>query len=218
MDRNVEHAESNRRAWNSRASTFDQRRFHAFRWLQKKAIRLVDLSPGIRFLDIGCATGWAVRYVAATLRDEGEFYGIDISDAMIERARVQSRDFGNVHFYAANAEQLPLEDGSVDRAICTNSFHHYFDPSMALAEIHRVLAAGGRIYIMDLTADDLLMRTIDRLAREKEHEHVRFYSSREYQDAFRTAGLGYLGSQLIVYPIKIHIAEKSSSTSGPSQA
>jgi ubiquinone/menaquinone biosynthesis C-methylase UbiE len=208
MDQNIEHAELNKRKWDLRAATFDQKRFDYFRWMQKRIIRLADLRPGIHFLDIGCGTGWAVRYVASLLRCEGEFYGIDISDAMIETAQVQSRDFRNMHFYKANAEQLPLESGYIDCVICTNSFHHYLNPSKALTEIHRVLAADGGIYIMDLTTDDFLMRFIDGLVRKREREHVKFYSSREYQDMFEAAQLKYLGNKLLTYPIKVHIAKK----------
>ncbi|MGB8953611.1 MAG: methyltransferase domain-containing protein [Candidatus Aminicenantales bacterium] len=213
MDQNIEHTELiNKRKWDLRAATFSQKRFDYFRWMQKRAIRLIDLRPGIHFLDIGCGTGWAVRYVASLLRYEGEFYGIDISKAMIEIARVQSHNFRNVHFYGANAEQLPLDSEYVDCAICTNSFHHYLNPSKALAEIHRVLAADSRIHIMDLTTDDFLMRFIDDLFRKKEREHVKFYGSKGYQDMFEAAQLKYLGSKLLVYPIKVHIAKKQSPT------
>jgi ubiquinone/menaquinone biosynthesis C-methylase UbiE len=205
----TQHAELNERKWDARASTFDQKRFNYFRWLQWRVIRLIDLRPGLHFLDIGCGTGWAVRYVANCLHDKGEFCGVDISGAMIETAEAQSRIFGNVHFYKSNAEHLPLESGSMDSAICTNSFHHYLEPSKVLAEIHRVLAMAGRLYILDVTTDDFVMRWIDGRVRQQEREHIKFYSSREYQAMFTAAQLKYLRSRLIVYPIKVHVAEKS---------
>jgi ubiquinone/menaquinone biosynthesis C-methylase UbiE len=210
MDPNTERAELNEHKWDLRAATYDQKRFDYFRWMQQRVIRLIDLRPGMHFLDIGCGTGWAVRHVASLLRDDGEFYGIDISGNMIETAQVQSRGFGNVHFYKASAEQIPLESGSVDRAICTNSFHHYSDPSKVLAEIHRVLTVRGRLYVLDLTTDDFLMRWIDDRIRQREREHIKFYSSREYQKMFAAAQLKHLNSKLVTYPIKVHIAEKFS--------
>lgn len=121
MDPNTEHAGLNERKWDSRAATFDQKRFDYFRWMQRKVIGLIDLKPGCHFLDIGCGTGWAVRHVASLLQGEGEFYGVDISGAMIGTAQVQSRGFKNMEFYKTSAEQIPLEDGCVDFAICTNS-------------------------------------------------------------------------------------------------
>ncbi len=208
MDPNSEHAGLNERKWDSRAATFEQKRFDYFRWLQRKVIRLIDLRPGLHFLDIGCGTGWAVRYVASLLQDEGEFNGVDISGNMIDTALARSAGFRNVHFYKANAEQIPLESGSVDHAICTNSFHHYLDPSKVLREIHRLLTGEGRLYILDVTTDDFLMLWIDGRVRQREREHVKFYSSQEYQTMFAAAHLKYLTSKLVAYPIKIHIAEK----------
>jgi ubiquinone/menaquinone biosynthesis C-methylase UbiE len=208
MDRNTHHAEMNERKWDARAATYDDRRFDYFRWMQRRVIRLIDLRPGLRFLDVGCGTGWAVRHVAGLLHGAGKFYGVDISGHMIERARAQARGLENVHFYRTNAQQLPLETGCVDCAICTNSFHHYVDPPQVLAEIGRVLAVAGRLYILDVTADDFLTRWIDGRARRREREHVKFYSSQEYRTMFVAAQLEPLSSQLIAYPVKVHVAEK----------
>jgi ubiquinone/menaquinone biosynthesis C-methylase UbiE len=204
------HTALNERKWDARALTYDRRRFDYFRWMQLRVISRIELRPGVHFLDIGCGTGWAVRYVAGMLQHEGEFYGIDLSGAMIEAAQAQSRRFRNVHFEKAKAEQIPLGDGSIDVTICTNSFHHYLDPSQALAEIQRVLVAGGRLYILDVTTDDCFMRWMDRRVRQREPEHVHFYSSREYQALFLAAQLKPLGDRTISYPLKVHIAEQAS--------
>jgi ubiquinone/menaquinone biosynthesis C-methylase UbiE len=168
MNADPRHASLNERKWDARAVTIDRRQFDYFRWMQRRVIGLIDLKQGCHFLDVGCGTGWAIRHVASRLQDEGEFYGIDLSSVMIETARAQSRDFANVHFEKANAEQIPLASDSIDYAICTNSFHHYLNPSHVLAEIHRVLVAGGRVYILDMTTDDFLMRWVDRRVRRKE--------------------------------------------------
>jgi ubiquinone/menaquinone biosynthesis C-methylase UbiE len=210
MDTNTEHAWLNERKWDIRAAKYDQKRFDYFRWMQQRVIRLIDLRAGLRFLDVGCGTGWAVRYVASQLQEEGQFYGVDISGNMIEMARIQSRRFRNVHFYKANAEQIPLPNFSVNCAICTNSFHHYSNPSKVLAEIHRVLTLEGRLYILDVTADDFLIRWIDYRVRQREPEHVKFYSSQEYKTMSAAAQLRHLNTKSVSYPIKVHIAEKIS--------
>ncbi len=67
MDRNTQHAEMNERKWDARAATYDYKRFDYFRWMQQRVIRLIALRPGLRFLDIGCGIGWAVRYMASLL-------------------------------------------------------------------------------------------------------------------------------------------------------
>jgi hypothetical protein len=68
----------------------------------------------------------------------------------------------------------------------------------------------GRLYILDVTTDDFLMRWIDGQVRQREREHVKFYSSQEYQTMFATAQLKHLNSKLVSYPVKVHIAVKSS--------
>jgi ubiquinone/menaquinone biosynthesis C-methylase UbiE len=206
MDPNAEHARLNERKWDARAVTYDKKRFDYFRWMQRRVIQLVDLRPGLHFLDIGCGTGWAVRYVAHLLQGQGQFHGIDLSSQMIEVATAKDLGFKNVRFFRANAEHLPFESSSVDCAICTNSFHHYRGPERMLAEVRRVLKPGGRLYILDVTTDDPFMRWIDGRVRMRQPEHVKMYSSREFQAMFAAAKLDYLKTSLVAYPVKIHVA------------
>jgi ubiquinone/menaquinone biosynthesis C-methylase UbiE len=210
--REEEHDVLNERKWDSRAETYDRRRFDYMRLMQERLLRLVMLKPGMRFLDVGCGTGWAVRRVAALLQGRGEFYGVDLSARMIEVAVAACPDCENVRFLRANAERLPMEGEFFDCVVCSNSFHHYLHPSRALAEIRRVLKPGGRLYIMDLTADGPLMRRIDARVRAKEPEHVRFYSSREYRSMFGEALLRHVASRITMPPVKVHIAEKPGGT------
>jgi ubiquinone/menaquinone biosynthesis C-methylase UbiE len=159
-------------------------------------------------LDIGCGTGWAVCYAASLVKNEGRFYGIDISSKMIEKAVKNCGGCENIHFYKADAATLPFEDDFFDSIICTNSFHHYFSPSKVLNEVYRVLKPGGKIYIMELTADGLIMKIVDKWLKKREGEFVKHYSTQEYKTLFTEARLNYVTSKLITPPAKVHIAEK----------
>jgi ubiquinone/menaquinone biosynthesis C-methylase UbiE len=202
------HAAGNAHKWDERARNFDARRFDYFRWMQRRALRLLEIKPGMRFLDLGCGTGYAVRHVAALVEDEGIFCGIDISPRMIEIARASSGGLQNARFLVADAEELPLDAGFFDAAICTNSFHHYLHPVAALGEVRRVLRPGGRLCVLDITADSRLVRWIDGRVRLREPEHVKFYSTAEYERMFAEAGLKYVASRTVSTPMKAHIAEK----------
>jgi ubiquinone/menaquinone biosynthesis C-methylase UbiE len=213
MDRAAEHAKLNKEKWDIRAKTFDQRRFNYFRYLQKRLVSLLNLKESQRLLDLGCGTGWAVRYAARLVSERGEFYGIDISSTMIEKAKANSSDYQSVQFYQTSADRLPFNSDFFDFIICSNSFHHYFNHDKVLNEAYRVLKPKGRIYIMDLTADGFIAKMIDSWVKRREREHVRFYSTLEYQAMFREAGINYIASKLVAVAIpgfymKAHVGEK----------
>ena len=154
-------------------------------------------------------TGWALRYIADSCRQNGNFYGVDLSPRMIDKANKNSEDHDNLHYIEANAEELPFADNYFDKIICTNSFHHYPDPGKAMWEINRILKRPGRIYILDVTADDLLIKWINRQVKQREPAHVNFYSSKKYDDIFFSSGLYPVNhSRLFFYPLKMHVAEK----------
>lgn len=208
MRRESGHAELNEDKWDVRAETFDNKRFDYFRFIQKRTISLLPLKKGLSFLDIGCGTGWAVCYVASLVHGSGKFYGVDISSKMIEKAKERSSNYENTYFCKANAEILPFENDVFDLIVCTNSFHHYLNPSLALDEIYRVLKSGGRICITDITAGGLIMKMIDKQVKKKELEHVKFYSTQDYRALFAKAKLQHITSKSIMFPLKVHVAEK----------
>jgi ubiquinone/menaquinone biosynthesis C-methylase UbiE len=210
VSRASEHIELNKKKWDERSESYDARRFDYFRFFQKRVVSLAHPVKGGRFLDIGCGTGWAVRYAAGLVGEGGGAFGIDISPKMIERAKANSRDDGNIHFYQADAEEIPFEDGFFDSIICTNSFHHYLNPSNVLNEVHRVLKPGGRVHIVDPTADLFIVRWIERRTGRKDPSHVKLYSTAEFRALFEKSGLKPLRGKTILPIMKVHVAEKES--------
>jgi ubiquinone/menaquinone biosynthesis C-methylase UbiE len=208
MSKASNHVGLNAKEWDSRAETYDEKRFDYFRYMQKRLIALLPLEENLCILDIGCGTGWAVRRVDALLKHQGKFYGIDISSNMIAKANSQSQGYWSVHFNEANAEQLPFQANFFDLIICTNSFHHYSDPAQALSEIYRVLKSVGRIYILDVTADNFIVRILERGIKKREPAQVKFYSTKEYRALFTDANLEYIAAQSIMTPLKVHIGKK----------
>jgi ubiquinone/menaquinone biosynthesis C-methylase UbiE len=127
---------------------------------------------------------------------------------MIDKAKENIIGKKNTYFYQTSSESLPLENDYFDNIICTNSFHHYLNPVKALIEVNRVLRLTGRLYILDVTSDDIFLKLINGIVRKKEKEHVKFYSTKEYKSMFLQAGLRHIKSKLLIYPLKVHIAEK----------
>jgi ubiquinone/menaquinone biosynthesis C-methylase UbiE len=198
--------ELNQKYWDFLAEKYD-RIFSFLGIFQKKVIKLINPQNNISFLDIGCGTGWAVRY-AASLVEEGKFYGIDLSSKMIEIAKRKAAGLKNIQFYKTIAENLPFESDLFDVGICTYSFHHHANPAATLKEAHRVLKPKGRLYIVDGTTDGILTRLIDKIARKIEKTHVKMYSTKEYETLFSQAGFKYIMSEKMWGPVKVHVGEK----------
>jgi ubiquinone/menaquinone biosynthesis C-methylase UbiE len=212
MEDKNRNAELNEKMWDRRASSFEKK-WSFLQFFQKRVVVLLNLHEGQRFLDIGCGTGWAVRYTAGVVQNKGEFYGIDIAPKMIKKANEYCGTCENIHFYQADAENLPFENNFFDFIISTNAFHHFFNPSRVLAEVYRVLKPEGNFFLLDTTADGIIIKIIDRwVFRRIEPGHVKLYSTREYKTLFSQAGLRYISNKPVWKPlisIKLHVGSKS---------
>src|SRR5215468_435494 len=120
--------------------------------ITEKTIRLMNLRPGERVLDLGCGSGWATRLLARLVgygpQGFGKVTGLDISDEMVHQARAASKDFENVMFVVGSAAQIPWEENFFDKVLSVESFYYYPDQDRALAELFRVMAPGGRLFIL----------------------------------------------------------------------
>jgi ubiquinone/menaquinone biosynthesis C-methylase UbiE len=201
-------AKQNEELWDSRAETYDTR-FSFTRWTQRKLVSLLQLGDNPYLLDLACGTGWALRYAANRTNGQGEFYGVDNSSKMIAQAQAKSQSCGSLHFYKARVEALPFDDDFFHVVMSSNAFHHFSNPEKALREANRVLKPKGKLYILDITANNAFMRLVDRFSRKVEPAHVKLYSTKEFQALFERAGLCYITSKRIIPAIEVHIAEKS---------
>jgi ubiquinone/menaquinone biosynthesis C-methylase UbiE len=152
---------------------------------QREALAALALRPSDRFLDVGCGTGAAVREAAPVVEHA---VGVDLSPEMIKRARELARGLPRAEFVVGDSEALPFPDGAFTALLCTSSFHHYPEPWRALAEMARVLAAGGRFVLADGTSDTFVAKMADSLLRRFDRGHVRLYRSDELVGRIRAAG------------------------------
>ena len=120
--------------------------------ITQQTLALMNLKTGEKVLDLGCGAGWASRLLAQLVgggeRPGGQVVGLDVSDEMIRRARVNSTDFDNVLFVVGSAVQIPWEENFFDKVLSVESFYYYGDQDRALDELFRVLAPKGELYIL----------------------------------------------------------------------
>lgn len=210
MNKEDRHVLLNKAKWDKWANSLDTKgfRYDYLRSAQSKLISLLDVKENTHFLDVGCGTGWAVGKVAKLVNNNGLFYGIDLSPKMIEKAISNFSGRDNFHFIQANVESIPLNDNFFDIIICTNSFHHYLNPDKAMNEMYRLLKKGGKLYILDPTAENFIIKFADQIIKILEPTHVKIYSTKEFQELFYNAGLKYTATEKINRHEKIHIGEK----------
>src|SRR6266542_1683031 len=119
-------------------------------------VRYALLQPGETVLDIGSGGGIDTILAARMVGPERAAIGLDVVDAMLERARIHATEAGvagSAEFIRGEMEDIPLPDGSVDVVISNGVLNLSARKSRALAEIFRVLGPGGRISLADLTVE-----------------------------------------------------------------
>jgi arsenite methyltransferase len=119
--------------------------------IAEQTIRLMELRPGDRVLDLGCGAGWATRILAHAVeggeQGSGQVVGLDVSDEMIRRARATSRDIENILYVWGSATEIPWEEDYFEKVLSIESFYYYPDQDAALDELFRVMAPGGSLCI-----------------------------------------------------------------------
>lgn len=121
--------------------------------LTSRLSRALHVGPGNLVVDVASGPGTSALQLA---RDTGcDVVGVDLaadSVARATRAAAQAGLSGRVRFVQGDAEALPLDDESVDGALCECAMCTFPDKPMATRELARVLRSGARVAISDMTA------------------------------------------------------------------
>lgn len=111
-----------------------------------------ELPEGATILDLGCGAGLDSLIAGRRVGERGRVIGVDFGRSMLERALVAVQEAGmpNVQLTRADAENLPLHNGSVDVAMINGLFNLNPWRMPIFQELSRVVRPGGIVYAAEL--------------------------------------------------------------------
>jgi arsenite methyltransferase len=118
-------------------------------------LAIAPIHAGDTVLDIGCGAGMDLLLAARRAGPGGHAIGVDMTDALIERARKSADESGlrQVEIRKGDATFLPVPDDSIDVIISNGVLNLVPEKERGFAEIVRVLTPGGRLHLADIALD-----------------------------------------------------------------
>jgi arsenite methyltransferase len=116
------------------------------------------IKPGDVVVDLGSGAGNDCFVALVETGATGKVIGIDMTEAMIERARTNAEKLGyhNVEFRFGEIEKLPLSSNVADVIVSNCVLNLVPDKRKAFSEIHRTLKPGGHFSISDIVVGGTL--------------------------------------------------------------
>ena len=182
--------------WDKTLDKFDM--MDAYRIVFSRALPdewIVDPKSAPRILDCGTGTGAFLSAFADAATGTPDLHGVDISEAMLDRARSSFLSRGHhAEFRQGEVTQLPYSENSFDLVLAAHVIEHVPNPQLALAEMRRVLKPGGLI-VLCVTRDTMMGRAIQLLWRthrvnESQMKHWLFKSGFSAVQALRAMSAG----------------------------
>jgi ubiquinone/menaquinone biosynthesis C-methylase UbiE len=152
------------------------------------AIEFSGAGPTDTVLDVACGPG---ILACAFARVAKHVTGIDITPAMLERARLLQSEqrLTNLTWQHGDVLPLPYRDGSFTIVTSRFAFHHFLDPRAVLAEMARVCAPGGTVLVIDSAPAPDKADAFNRMEVVRDPSHVRAMPEDELKSLFTSVGL-----------------------------
>ena len=139
-------------------------------------------------LDVACGPGLIVVAFARVVKHAT---GIDLTPAMLERARKYATEQGvtNVTWQQGDVLPLPYPDGAFTIVSSRFAFHHFLDPLAVLVQMARVCRPGGTVIVVDSAPAPDKADAFNRMEVVRDPSHVRALPEAEHLALFHKAGL-----------------------------
>jgi ubiquinone/menaquinone biosynthesis C-methylase UbiE len=156
------------------------------------ALRLVlefsGAGPTDTVLDVACGPGILACAFARVAR---HVTGIDLTPAMLDRARALAQEQGlkNMTWRLGDVLPLPYADGTFTIVTCRFAFHHFLDPAAVCAEMRRVCTPGGTVLVIDSAPAPDKAAAFNAMEVLRDPSHARAMPLAELRTIFTRAGL-----------------------------
>jgi cyclopropane fatty-acyl-phospholipid synthase-like methyltransferase len=170
------------------------------RRVQILVINSITIEKGMNVLDLGCGTGHGSIDVASKMEGTGNVIGIDLSERMIEQAKVKLADFkyNNIKFLTGSAISLDYQN-YFDCVFSTNAFHHFEKKEMIFQKVWQSLKRNGIFIVQDICDDYFLMKIVDLAGKIGEKAHVGSTTSEELRNLFSTTGFAHVKMEKVKF-------------------
>jgi ubiquinone/menaquinone biosynthesis C-methylase UbiE len=154
----------------------------------RMVIEFSGCGPGDSVLDVACGPGILACAFARVAR---HVTGVDLTPAMLERARVLQQEQGltNLTWRHGDVLPLPFDDAAFTLVVSRFAFHHLLDPGAVLGEMRRVCAPGGTVMVIDSAPAPDKAAAFNRAELLRDPSHTRALPLAEHRALFAKAGL-----------------------------
>lgn len=130
-----------------------------------KLLDSINIKKNMNVLDIGFGAGFPLTELAMRLGDSSKVYGIDCWEAAIKRAEKKIDFYGikNIEIICGVAEDMPLDDNSIDLITSNNGINNVSDLHKSLSECARVMKQGGQ-FVQTMNLNSTMIEFYDAMS------------------------------------------------------
>lgn len=148
--------------------------------VREKALATANIQPGKTAVDLGAGTG----FITEGLLENGlKVIAVDQSEAMIIVMKKKFEKFNSIGYKVGEAENLPIQDASVNYVFSNMYLHHVESPIKAIKEMVRILKTGGQVIITDLDEHKF------EFLKTEQHDRWMGFKREDVENWFNEAGL-----------------------------
>lgn len=120
-----------------------------------RVVEVMAIAPGMAVADVGAGTGYFAPHLSRAVGPSGKVIAEDVEPDMVDwlRERAKRDGLANVEALLGASDDPRLAEGSVDRVLIVNTWHHIDDRPAFAKKLRTALKPGGAVFVVDYTKD-----------------------------------------------------------------